>query len=88
MVFFLPRKDAHSYPLDLDGSLRYTRPYSVDIFPYPPLVRNISGILAMQDAFVLNNRIAKTPFGPNVNRLPVNYDFQIAVAGLTKVSPR
>lgn len=82
----LPRKDTqHGYPLDLDGSERWTRPYVIDTHPYPPLVHNISGMMRRQDGFFLANYgQAKTPFGPNINSVPNYAEYQIAVSGLTK----
>lgn len=86
MIHFA-RRDAHNYPLDLDGSLRYTRPFGVDYFPYPTIIGSISGILREFDRFVWATGVAKTPYGPDVNRIPINYDYQVAIGGLTKVSP-
>lgn len=93
--FIGPRKSADGYPLDLDGSLRYVRPHTIDNFPYPttgPLsgmngrvVDYISGILPQANAFFFSHyNTARTPYGPNINDVPSYADFQIAVLGLTK----
>lgn len=86
--FIGPRPDLqHGYPLDLDGSLRYTRPYVIDIYPYPPIIGMISGFLRENNPFIWQQP-ARTPYGPNINSLPSYAEYQIAVGGLTKVSPR
>lgn len=86
--FLLPRPDPqHKYPLDLDGSLRNTRPYVIDVYPYPPIIGMISGFWAENNPFIWAQP-ARTPFGPNINNLPSYAEYQIAVGGLTKVSPR
>lgn len=79
-----PRRDTqHGYPLDLDGSLRYTRPYQIDMFPYPTPIGCVSGFMRESNAFVWN-QASRTPYGPNVNNLPSYAEYQIAVKGLTK----
>lgn len=82
----LPRKDTqHGYPLDLDGSLRFTRPYTIDIFPNPPQIGMISGFMAQLNGFFFANyNNARKPYGPNVNSVPNYAEYQIAVQGLTK----
>lgn len=79
-----PRIDHNSYPLDLDGSLRYTRPYVIDPYPYPPIIDMIQGFCREFDAFIYKTGFAKTPYGPNVNNTPTYADYQIAIAGLNK----
>jgi hypothetical protein len=81
----LPRKDdAHGYPLDLDGSLRFTRPYVIDPYPYPTIIGMISGFMRETNQFIWQQP-ARTPYGPNVNNLPTYAEYQIAVPGLTKL---
>ena len=84
--FIGPRKDTqHNYPLDLDGSLRYTRPYVIDMFPYPTPIGMVSGFMHEMDAFVFAAYgAARTPYGPNINSLPSYAEYQIAVPGLFK----
>ena len=80
----LPRRDTqHGYPLDLDGSLRYTRPYQIDMYPYPPIVGCVSGFMRESSQFVGVQK-ARTQFGPAVNNLPNYSEMGIAVKGLTK----
>lgn len=85
-ITFFPRKDANKYPLDLDGSLRFTRPFAVDIFPYPPIIGMISGFMREVNGYIIQTGIAKTPFGPDINRTVIDYNWQVAVGGLTKVT--
>jgi hypothetical protein len=82
----LPRKDTqHGYPLDLDGSLRFTRPYVIDPYPYPPIIGMVQGFMRETNQFIWQ-QAARTPFGPNINTLPSYAEYQIAVPGLTKVT--
>lgn len=63
-AFIAPRA-CGSYPLDLDGSLRYTRPASgVSMHPYPPIIGYIQGLLPMQDGLVFAGAYGKNAFGP------------------------
>lgn len=80
----LPRPDEKGYPLDLDGSLRFTRPFVVDVYPWPQRVGLLSGFMRQYTAFTWRTGFAKTPSGPNVNNSPTWAEYQIAVAGLTK----
>lgn len=94
--FIGPRKDTqHGYPLDLDGSLRFTRPYVIDNFPYPttgPLsgmngatMEVISGFMRQANNFFLTQyNTARKPYGPNINAVPNYGEMGIAVPGLTK----
>lgn len=86
--FIGPRPDpVHHYPLDLDGSLRFTRPYVIDVFPYPTPIGMISGFMRQMNVFFFDNySTARKPYGPNVNQLPTYADYQVAVAGLFKRS--
>lgn len=87
--FIGPRPDpAHHYPLDLDGSLRFTRPYVIDMFPYPTPIGMVQGFMKQINGFILlgPNSMARKPYGPNVNAVPTYADYQVAVAGLVKRS--
>lgn len=67
-----PRFSRNGYPLDLDGSERFTRPKTgIDIFPAPETYPNGNGIgcvqafMPMADAFVYAQMIARPPVGPS-----------------------
>lgn len=69
-----PRLNNGGYPIDLDGSLRYTRPATgIDFFPAVETYPNGRGIgcvqafMPQQDAFVYAQMIARPPVGPSGN---------------------
>lgn len=79
------------YPLDLDGSLRYTRPKTgYDYWPTHSNYDNfqqlgyVSGFLPEMDTRVWSQLYGRWPSGPSVNPLPLNLQWQITVPGLTK----
>lgn len=93
--------DSVAYPLNLDGSLRYTRPKTgIDIFPSPPMIRAIQGLMPqanLQAADILG--MGHTSSGPwqgpaSAGRPPSQQDLQDAFtmlqypqnSGLTKQS--
>lgn len=83
-----PRSGAvDHYPLDLDGSERFTRYVSGKRpTPYPNIIGAISAILPFFDATRLAAAIAKTPYGPGSYTYPINLQWQINVEGLQKQS--
>lgn len=85
--FWRPRsRNSDSYPLDLDGSLRYTRMKSGnDYFPVPPQIGMVSGILQQMDMFVYRSAMGKIPYGPGTTQVPVNLQWQMTIPGLTKM---
>lgn len=75
-----PRLNHGGYPLDLDGSLRYTRPATgTDYWPAPETYPNGRGIgcvqafMPQQDAFVYAQMIARPPVGPSGNLGVANF---------------
>lgn len=73
---FIPPRTGGTYPLDLDASLRYTRPaHGFTLYPYPSVIGCISGLYPQQDHLVQAGRYGKTPSGPWINNA------QIANAG-------
>jgi hypothetical protein len=80
------RRSPDHYPLDLDASERFTR-YGTGtaIHPFPPVIGSISGILGLFDSMVMRDAIARPVYGPGSTTLPVNYQWQITVPGLTKM---
>jgi len=88
----LPRDDRSRYPFDLDPSLRYTRRTGdVDYFPniggdgVHPKIFALQGLAHMWDGFLLSQAVGKTPYGPDINYIPINYAWQVIVPGLSKV---
>lgn len=75
--------------LDLDGSLRFTRPATgYAIAPYPPVIGYIQGLLPMQDGLVIAGLYAKRPSGPWADPAEVARAGSIFVAQDTKaISP-
>lgn len=63
--FIPPRASASGYPLDLDGSLRYTRP-PTGSYPqsFRPTLGYVQGLLPMQDGLVRQGMYSKNPQGP------------------------
>lgn len=74
-----PRK-CGPYPLDLDGSLRFTRfaknPTSENPYPNPATFPDGLGVgafgcfMPMLDAFAKGISFGKSPYGPGVNSIP------------------
>lgn len=62
---FVPRQGPYN-AMDLDGSLRYTRPAARGIIPWPYIVGCVAGFMPMQDAYSLSFMVGKNPFGPGV----------------------
>jgi len=86
MVSRYPQKPrVADYPLDLDGSERFTRfATGVGIFPRPPMIGSISGILPLMDDFFYASGYAPPGYGPSANPAPVNLQWQAMFPGLTK----
>lgn len=89
---FRPRNGAaDGYPYDLDGSLRYVRlATGIDIFPTHSNADNfaklgqVSGIMPQQDMLVWGQMYAPIPYGPIMNPMPENLQWQIIIPGLNK----
>lgn len=65
---FIPPRRSGTYPLDLDASLRFTRPaHGYTLYPYPTIVGCISGLWPQQDHLVQSGRYGKQPSGPWIN---------------------
>lgn len=80
-----------NYPLDLNGSLRYTSPKTgYDFWPAHDNADNfaqlgqVSGFMPQQDPFVWAQGYGKMPSGPIVSALPLNLTWQMTVPGLSK----
>lgn len=83
-LFRNPGHERSDYPLDLDGSLRYTRPKTgIDYWPAHDNANNfqqlgtfmnggfgVSGIFPEQDPLVWAQGYGKDPSGPIVSALP------------------
>lgn len=81
------------YPLDLNGSDRFTRPKTgYDFYPAHDNADNfqqlgqVSGLMMQQDAIVWAQAWGKDPFGPIMGSItvPFNLQWQITVPGLSK----
>lgn len=72
-------------PFDLDGAENITRFGQSPIpRPTPPTVGLVSGFMPMQDTIVYYGMLKRKPFGPNVNSVPINLQFQITVPEMFK----
>lgn len=62
---FIRPRDCAGYPLDLDGSLRFTREATgYSVFPYPTIIGYVQGLLPMQDNLVHAAMYGKQSWGP------------------------
>ena len=62
---WLPRIGQDKYPLDLDGSQRFTRPKTgIDSFPYPQPTRYLNSFCPLFNDVSVITALAKVPTGP------------------------
>lgn len=89
---FEPRVGPHGYPLDLNGSLAYTRPKTgMDFWPTHSNRDNFAKLGYLQpmwpefNVLVWAQAYGKVPFGPVMNPLPASINSSINVPALAKV---
>lgn len=84
-MFWKPVKQEKHYPIDLDGSLKFTRFAKTKWqMPAPPMIGRTSGFLPLQNAFIWRNAMGKMPSGPNISLAPLNLTYQITIPELAK----
>lgn len=86
-----PDYSANGYPLDLDASLRYTRPKTgIDRYPFVggdgtvSQIGWVSGFMPQMDARVWFQASGRIPTGPGSTTYPVNLTWQMTPPGLGK----
>ena len=86
-----PAREPGDYPLDLDGSYRYTRPKTgIDRFPFVggdgtvSQIGMVSGFMNQRDVAVWQGMTGKIPSGPFSTTQPINLQWQATIPGLVK----